>query len=225
MIIFTAKSKLSGDIFVGNARDCAEEHWAQLVVKAEENGAGEILDMIREQGADQIEVETWGYAESPAESRELMKDACGELGARLIRTGRAPLVAAAVPSETKKETVALRQTGSKKEYQDITDVMVKIEMKRRENRKSSAGLPSTKKTIEKKSVVKPKTNRTKDKLPNGQTGSSSRDKRIREAIAEEKRERAAKKAIQVAAEADEMAVMLARLDAKSKEKIKSLRRK
>jgi len=88
MVVFTAKVKATEDVFVGSARDCVEEHWAQLIVLAEEGGSGELLDIIRKHGASQIEVETWGYGDSPAESRELMREACDQLDAKIIKTGR-----------------------------------------------------------------------------------------------------------------------------------------
>jgi len=102
MVVFTAKNKVTGDVFVGSARDSVEEHWARLIVLAEEGGTGELLDAIREHSADQFEVETWDYADTAAESRELIRDASEQLNAKMIKTGRVP-VAPAVKAPSRKK--------------------------------------------------------------------------------------------------------------------------
>jgi len=88
MVVFTAKVNVTGETFVGSARENVEEHWAQLIALAEDGGSGELLDSIRAHGANSIEVETWDYAESPSESRELIREACDQLNAKVIKTGR-----------------------------------------------------------------------------------------------------------------------------------------
>lgn len=243
MIVFTARNKVTNEVFVGSTRNSVEEHWAQLIIKADENAAGEILEQIRSQGADSFELETWAYSETAGETRELVNDACEELNATIIKTGRA----AAITTVKKAESdTPLRQAGSTQDYQDIKDLMVKIEMKRKENRRTATATqtkPAAKKinAPTEKAVAIPSrsnTNQTKhsktvtsknvpskDRLPEGRVGSSSKEKRIREAIAKEKMEREAKKAAQVAAEADEMAAIMAKLDAKTKEKAKLLRKR
>lgn len=335
MIVFTATNKATKEVYVGSARDSMEEHWARLIVQAEEGGSGEFLEMVRESGADQIEVETWAYADSLAESRELVRDACEEFGAKLIKTGRAPAPKAnslgsvapspitqsdsdaptdadeAIPSihnhsqpsaeksnvspinarmstiaaaakaptakqnstatkpspatvkrETQKqhgpvtkidvnaylsaqknkveekpqsEVIALRQTESTKVADDMKTVMMNIEMKRRQNRAGSASSTASKakKTTRSASIATKKSNTTsinkastakKDKLPDGRVSSSAKEKRIKEAIAQERMERESAQAAKAAAEAKEMAEIMAKLDQRSKEK-ESLRRR
>ncbi len=63
------------------------------------------------------------------------------------------------------------------------------------------------------------------KLAAGRTGSSSKEKRIKEAIEQEKAERMAKQQAQRAREADEMAAILARLDERAKAAEKFKRRR
>jgi hypothetical protein len=336
MIVFTATNKATKEVYVGSARDSMEEHWARLIVQAEEGGSGEFLEMVRESGAEQIEVETWAYADSLAESRELVRDACDEFGAKLIKTGRAPaptasslsnattsstdqdersapaasadissihgssqasaeksnvssinarmnaIAAAAKAPAAKKNTapekpssatinretqkqhgpvtkidvnaylsaqqtdkedespqsdvIALRKTESTKVADDMKTVMMNIEMKRRQNRacsptntaskakksSKSVGTASSKKngatSINKSSTAK------KDKLPDGRVSSSAKEKRIKEAIAQERMERESAQAAKAAAEAKEMAEIMAKLDQRSKEK-ESLRRR
>ena len=89
MIVFTAKSKITDEVYVGSARHSVEEHWAHLIIQAEEGGTGNLLELVRKHGADQIETETWAFADSPAESRELIRDACEELNAEADRSREA----------------------------------------------------------------------------------------------------------------------------------------
>ena len=116
--------------------------------------------------------------------------------------------------------------------------MVQIELKRKENQKAKSKPAKAAKTTrnETKKVTKPssthsktvavsKVNPIKDKLPEGRVSSSSKEKRIKEAIAKEREQRAAEKAAKVAAEADEMAAIMARLDERNKAASKIMRRR
>jgi len=101
MVVFTAKISVTGETFVGSARENVEEHWAQLIALAEDGGSGELLDSIRAHGANNFEVETWDYADTPSESRELIREACDQLNAKVIKTGR--VKPARVSTDTPKE--------------------------------------------------------------------------------------------------------------------------
>lgn len=140
----------------------------------------------------------------------------------------------------------LRQTQSRNSQAEMNAVIARIEQ-RREANKASGKKSTTKKSTTKKSTVKKsaatkstatkasaagasKANtatavQTPSKLAAGRTGSSAKEKRIKEAIALEKAEREAQQKAKAAAEADEMAAILARLDARTKsaEKIKRRR--
>jgi len=63
------------------------------------------------------------------------------------------------------------------------------------------------------------------KLPDGRVGSSVKEKKIKDAIAQEKLQRKAKHNAQTAAEADDMAALLARLDQRTAETNKVRRRR
>ena len=69
------------------------------------------------------------------------------------------------------------------------------------------------------------TDSTPLKLSAGRTGSTAKEKRIKEAIEQEKAERLAHKSAQSAAEADEMSAILARLDERAKAAEKFKRRR
>lgn len=317
MIVFTATNKVTNEVYVGSARDGMEEQWARLIIQAEEGGAGEFLSAMREHGSDSFSVEMWSYAESPAESRELVRDACEELGAKLIKTGRAPAPTvdriseqdrtSEAPAEQKNtvqqnttqskvtpirsansdkqtisdrkparpdvvaqrqsekehgpvtsvdvsaylakqnqeketpekkaEVVTLRQKDSTKDFDDMKAVMMQIELKRRQNRASgtkskakpakksqeSSLASTTKAKTSTSKAAKPAT--VKDKLPDGRVSSSAKEKRIKEAIAQEKMEREAAQAAKAAAEAKEMAAIMAKLDQRTKETERIRRRR
>jgi colicin import membrane protein len=321
MIVFTATNKATNQVYVGSARDGMEEQWARLLVQAEEGGLGEFLSAIREFGAENFTVEMWSYAESPAESRELVRDACEELGAKLIKTGRAPAptvdtanqqdkseassatkissedalinkvtslrsaptskqeVKGTEPTnidvnakrqaekshgpvtsidvnaylasqkqttekpekeepEKKAEVISLRQKDSTKDFDDMKAVMMQIELKRRQNRATSSTKTKAKSPAKKsvrgtlsesgkKSAIssKAKSAPVKDKLPEGRVSSSAKERRIKEAIAQEKIEREAAQAAKAAAEADEMAAIMAKLDQRTKETERIRRRR
>jgi colicin import membrane protein len=324
MIVFTATNKVTNEVYVGSAKDGMEEQWARLIVQAEEGGAGEFLSAVRESGADSFVIEMYAYADSPAESRELVRDACDELNAKLIRTGRAPApsveaannqaskdsspaetpavkpvnrVSAAVSNitsinasktkkteastspttsktaerqaqrehgpvqsidvsaylasqqeiaekqekkEVKAEVVSLRQKDSTKDFDDMKEVMMRIEMKRRQNRQGASSKTKTGSTSKSSKAKKTsdsdlkqvtgakrpsKSTVSKDKLPDGRVSSAAKEKRIKEAIAQEKMEREAAQAAKAAAEAKEMAAIMAKLDQRSKETERIRRRR
>ena len=279
MIVFTAKSKITEEVYVGSARESVEEHWAHLIIQAEEGGTGNLLELVRKHGADQIEIETWAFADSPAESRELIRDACEDLNAEAIKTGRAPAVkttakvrskpsaSAPVHIETKKaqpirkpsnsehgpvvsidvseyqpskkqeefteinpEVVSLRHSESTKVAEDMKSVMIQIEMQRKKNMKTYTPPKKTAKKITamkgSKTVAAKKAEKEKKlKLPDGRVGSSVKEKKIKDAIAQEKLQRQAKHNAQTAAEADDMAALLARLDQRTTETNKVQRRR
>jgi len=276
MIVFTAKNNVTNEVYVGSARHCVEEHWAHLIVQAEEGGTGNLLEIIRAKGADQFNVETWGFADSAAESRELIRDACEELKAKPIKTGRAPEAKKSVPLVRKKksvesspiskinsapkrsassehgpvksiniseyqanisdkeadtktnESVSLRKTESTQIAEDMKSVMIRIEMQRKKNMKSyvppkKAAKKSTATKSRSSTLVDSKT--LKLKLPDGRVSSQAKEKKIKEAIAFEREQRLTEKSARVAAEADEMAALLARLDQKTQETNKLKRRR
>lgn len=367
MIVFTATDSITNNVYVGSARDSVEEQWARLIVMAEEGSPGELQEAIRVSGAANFQVETYDYADTPTEARELVRDASESLGATVIRTGRiqptkpvqanrvlekkeaedeadatpvrsaedlkndveaflaakklkeenaqadtAPktsvtsdvpsreaLIKSAsaqiklsgrkessrersgtlsssssvsekrsqqkehgpvtqvdisaylaeqakkkVDSDQIKPDIALRKKESTQEAEDMKAVMMRIEMKRRQNRTSVSATKTKKKPTAAEvkqateglmkiagSAANTASSKTvsskvkKDKLPDGRVSSSSKEKRIKEAIAQERMEREAAQAAKVAAEAKEMAELMARLDQKTKEKERIRRRR
>jgi colicin import membrane protein len=135
----------------------------------------------------------------------------------------------------------LRQTQSRNSQAEMNAVIARIEQRREANKASGKKSTTKKSTVKKSAATKSTATKssaagaskantataaqTPSKLAAGRTGSSAKEKRIKEAIALEKAEREAQQKAKAAAEADEMAAILARLDARTKsaEKIKRRR--
>ncbi len=92
MIVFTATSKNTRDVYVGTARESVEEEWADLHAQAEQGASGQFFNQLREHGANGFEVDTWAYAESPSEARESMREAREDLDAQPIKSSRSKAV-------------------------------------------------------------------------------------------------------------------------------------
>jgi colicin import membrane protein len=88
VIVFSASHTDSGEVFVGSARESLEQEWAQLISQADDGAEGRFFDLLRHQGAAGFSVEEWGYADTPAELRELTREARQELGAEAIKSPR-----------------------------------------------------------------------------------------------------------------------------------------
>lgn len=78
-----------------------------------------------------------------------------------------------------------------------------------------AEVSSKKKTTAQKTTTKSAKPAKTEKIATGRTTSTKKEKAIREAIAKEKADREQQKLSQIAAEADEMKAIMARLDARS----------
>ncbi|GLS25237.1 hypothetical protein [Marinibactrum halimedae] len=85
MIVFTATHTVSGAVFVGNAREDLNQYWAELISLADGGAVGTFFNLLRETGAASFALDEFGFAENPAESRELIQEARDELGASVIK--------------------------------------------------------------------------------------------------------------------------------------------
>lgn len=113
--------------------------------------------------------------------------------------------------ETQPQTsVVLRQTKSTEDAADMRALIASIEARRKSQLKSSSPAKSARTSV-KSSVRKPAS------VAKGKAESAAaRERRIKAALAEEKASREAAKQRKVADEADEMAALMARLDARTK---------
>lgn len=220
MIVFSATNEVTGDVFVGNTREGLEVEWAQLISQADEGASGKFFALIRRHGADSFEVEEYAYADSGAELRELTREARDELGAEAIKSAR-------------------RSTSSVvgKKSMSMEAIMASIEEAARE---AEAGMAPTSpsesapskavqavptKTARTAPAVQLKTSATRasivpapaapvdePKIAAGRTGSASKEKRIREAIASEREARDQLRQTQSRDSQAEMNAVIARIE-------------
>lgn len=132
------------------------------------------------------------------------------------------------------EQEQLRQTRSTEEADEIRKVLLSIESRRLSQKKSAPKKKKVakKKTTTEKVIRKTSTNtaarvatNSPTKIATGRAKSSEKERRIREALQKEREERLAKQQAQAAAEADEMAAILAKIDNRSKQVSKQKRRR
>ena len=87
MIVFTATNRRTQQVFVGKAQESVDEEWAHMLAQAEIGAEGAFFDLVRENASD-FNVETWAYAETPAETRESFREAREDLNAVVIKLPR-----------------------------------------------------------------------------------------------------------------------------------------
>jgi len=133
----------------------------------------------------------------------------------------------------REEREQLRQTRSTEESDEMRKVLLSIEARRLSQKKST---PKKKKAGSKGATAKKSATTTSraaagkasgdaDRIATGRAKSSEKERRIREALQKEREERLARQRAQAAAEADEMAAILARIDSRSKQLSKQKRRR
>jgi colicin import membrane protein len=87
VIVFTATNRRTQQVFVGKAQESVDEEWAHMLAQAEVGAEGVFFDLVRED-ASEFKVETWAYAETPAETRESFREAREDLDAVVIKLPR-----------------------------------------------------------------------------------------------------------------------------------------
>ncbi len=247
MIVFTATHKETGRVFVGSARDSMEVTWAQLLNQADDGASGDFFAIVRRTGATGFALEEWAYAESSRELRELMLEAQQELDAAPIKGGVTKVASGSVSCrsngaadrvrEELRELMAL-ECGEPEEEPFSDWLAVRRDEKPsvitpppREGQQASRSehpMPGVEGVSKKRRAqVAVETLDASPKLANGHTGSTSKEKRIREAIAQQRQQREQLRQTRSTEEAAEMhSLMLGiearRLAARKQTKVKNV---
>ena len=122
----------------------------------------------------------------------------------------------------------MRKTDSTRDASEMKAVMAGIELRRRAMKKKPTATKSKPSATSAGAATGASSSGAAvpaAKPAKGRTGSASKEKRIKEAIAQEKAERDAQAKASVSAQADEMAALLARLDSRTKVAAKIKRRR
>lgn len=192
MIVFTIHNTASQQYYVAMTQGSIAQRWKQYQKAAAENIDEQLYREIRDQGAEQFELEEWAVAEDRDELMELLNEAIGEYGAISLQ-GIKTRVTSSIFAD-----IAPIKRASGTVYGKSAEVA--------KSTKAAAAL--SKKTLS-------KTTAPSTKIATGRTGSAAKEKSIKEAIAREKAEREAEQQQRVAEQADEMKAIMARLDSRN----------
>lgn len=206
MFVFTVSCEVTHDVFVGSAKESIETQWAAIVSAADEGQEGELQAAIRLHGIEKFDVEEWAFAESSRELRELLSEAKDTLGAKAIRMSRGG-DSSAVRSNATRVSNDIRELFSmaKAEYEsELVDELLPAESLEKKTKPASS--------VSRESGAAEQVVPASEKMANGRSGSSSKEKRIKEAINAEREQRAAHRQQQTSQEAKEMQAVLVQIE-------------
>lgn len=215
MIVFTATHKESGKIFVGSARDSIENTWALLLTQAEDGANGDFFAILRAEGASGFSLEEWAYADSSRELRDLMREAQHDIGAEPIKAGLGkPLPKTVIKSSRVRELMGLDESDGGDD-EPFTEWLAS---KRDEKPSLVTPKPQDDRQSVESSTVSTSSSReikvTFSKIANGRTGSTSKEKRIREAIEQQRVAREQLRQTGSTQDATEMRTVMASIEAR-----------
>ncbi len=201
MIVFSATNEVTGDVFVGSSRESLEVEWAQLISQADEGASGGFFNQLRNHGPEKFEVEAYAYAESGSELRELTREAREELSAEAIKSSRRVRSSSGASNNTMSmeaimasieeaakdaEAGTLRSSEPSAGSKEPSAGPKEPSAGPKEQTVSSAASRPTIGLSKTPTSVKPE---PELKIASGRSGSTVKEKRIREAIAAEREER------------------------------------
>ncbi len=191
MIVFSATNEVTGDVFVGSTRESLEVEWVQLISQADEGVSGGFFNQLRNHGADKFEVEAYAYADSGSELRELTREAREELSAEAIKSSRRTRSSSVVGSSSMSMEAIM--ASIEEAAKDAEAGALSPEDSLGASTKSASTKPSApaRPAIGTSSTLRltPETPKPEMKVASGRSGSASKEKRIREAIAAEREAR------------------------------------
>jgi hypothetical protein len=179
VIVFSATNEVTGDVFVGSTRESLEVEWVQLISQADEGASGGFFNQLRNHGAEKFEVEAYAYADSGSELRELTREAREELSAEAIKSSRRTRSSSVVGnSSMSMEAIMASIEEAAKDAEAGTLSAAEPAARLASSKTSTSGLSLT-----------PSAPKPEPKIATGRSGSASKEKRIREAIATEREAR------------------------------------
>jgi len=207
LIVFTIKNSHTDNVYVGTTKDSIDERWALYQLAKDLPIEAPLYSEMRKYGVVCFTIEEYDFAESREELAELFSEAISQfdgislkgIKTSMPRTAVYPTSEGAAPKPK-----AVPKAVTNTELNTTTAVAPR----------ALSGVPVTAKTRSNLVKAESEEPKVKLKLSTGRTGSAIKEKRIKEAIALEKQERAAKKMKQIQEQSDEMKAILANLDAR-----------
>ncbi len=245
LIIFTITNTVSKQVYVGSTRNDIDSHWETLLIAAESGVEAELYNDIRHAGAHSFALSEYGFADNLSEARELTADALETFNGKSLQgliTKPKPSKVHRQSAEERKAALALLEEAEQKALlkneiakptgevdlkllaqQRDAELEARIVRERQETvamNKVLAAMDSRKrgkssKAKAKTPAVKPVSTTAAPKLASGKVSSAAQEKLIREKIAQEREARESSKISRQQAEAQEMAAVMARIDARA----------
>lgn len=200
MIVFTIINEVTDQVYVATTGKTPIARWKQFVDATPLGIKAKIYDDIREHGAESFSIAEFGVAMDREHSRELVDEAIEQFDAinlQGVKTSLDPIIG---------ENLARKATPAKAKKSNAMDLVKQALM--------DAGTTAPAATPSKKAPEKPK-KATVPKISTGRAASSSKEKRIKELIAQEKLARESAQKAKASAEADEMAAIMAKIDSRA----------
>ncbi|WIO73199.1 GIY-YIG nuclease family protein [Porticoccaceae bacterium LTM1] len=200
MIVFTIINEVTDQVYVATTGKTPKARWKQFVDAASLGIKAKIYDDILEHGAESFSVAEFGVAMDREHSRELLDEAMEQYDAislQGVKTSLDTIVG---------ETPVRKATPAKAPKPSSMDLVKQALM--------SAGTTGTAVVSQAKTAAKPK-KAAAPKISTGRAASSSKEKRIKELIAQEKLARETAQKAKASAEADEMAAIMAKIDSRA----------
>jgi len=213
VFVFTVTNRVTNDVYVGSTKDDVESYWGTLINAAEDGQEGDIYKDIRSYSPADFEVEEWASAESGKELRELVAEARESMDAIPIKPGRksAALIASSYRvSEEIRELFAVAEAevlGDDEGTESDSKLKTNTSDDDSVESKQSAGLGLSNSVSRPIEVVA-----DSNKVANGRSGSATKERRIKEALAEERDAREGLRQNQTTREADEMKAVMIQIE-------------
>lgn len=214
MFVFTVSDKLNQQVYVGSCRTDIESHWVLIMDQAQSGAEGTLFESIRHNSQDNFEVEEWAYAENSRELKPLLDEAREATGAQPIRQ-QAKLYKPNVKREDINPDIRrLFEMVEADLESEAEDDVVPVG----EQSSSSKQEPATT-TPDSVEVA------ASDKVATGRTGSALKERRIKEALEQERDQRESHRHNQSTVEANAMREVMLRIEQRRQSQRKTPLRK
>jgi hypothetical protein len=204
LIVFTIKNSRNNTVYIGTTKKSIDECWTMYQLAKDAAIDAPLYNDMRQYGVACFSIEEYDFAESREELVELYEEAMQEFNGISLKGMKTALPRTAVytlKEDTESATPIIKRDASESNSQTIASANNRLISK------ASKGTRLGAKAAPEEPVVKLK-------LATGRTGSAIKEKRIKEAIEQEKAARDALKRKQIAEQADEMKAILSALDSR-----------
>jgi len=220
VFVFTVSDKLNQQVYVGSCRTDIESHWVLIMDQAQSGAEGTLFESIRHNSQDNFEVEEWAYAENSRELKPLLEEAKEATGAQPIRQ-QAKLYKPNVKREDINPDIRrlFEMVEADLESESDQDLLPASETSSSDDKLESTQQAQTTAGPDSVAVA------ASDKVASGRTGSALKEKRIKEALEQEREQRESHRHNQSTVEANAMREVMLRIEQRRQSQRKTPLRK